>query len=180
MSFKKHLNKLSHFNAKRIQQREFLNNLQNPDNRITQIDFTQAYQCELQKKTMGALWSKGSINLFNCAFYHKGETKSMLYSTNYKGKDVFAIGVFLHDIYSEELVMDSDIQTEIIWSDGISSEFKNQFMRQLIEDLSLQCKKKFIWKFSALSHDKGVVHGIVANVKLNIRRKVMSMKKDQL
>ena len=47
MSFKKHLNKLSHFNAKRIQQREFLNNLQNPDNRITQIDFTQAYQCEL-------------------------------------------------------------------------------------------------------------------------------------
>ena len=78
--------------------KEFLNNLQNPDNRITQIDFAQVYQCELQKETMGAL-SKGSINLFTCAFYHKGETNLMLYSTNYKGKDIFAIGVFLHDIY---------------------------------------------------------------------------------
>ena len=34
--------------------------------------------------------------------------------------------------------MDSDIETEIIWSDGPSSEYKNQFMRQLIEDFSLQ------------------------------------------
>ena len=56
----------------------------------------------------------------------------MLYFTNYKGRDKFTIGVFLHDIYSKELVMDSDIQTEIIWSDGPSLEFKNQFMRQLI------------------------------------------------
>ena len=102
----------------------------------------------------------------------------MLYSTNYKGKDKFAIGVFLHDIYSEELVMDSDIETEIIWSDGPSSEFKNQFMRQLIEDFSLQYGKKFIWKFSATSHGKGVVDGIGGNVKSNVRRQVMSMKKD--
>ena len=49
---------LSHLNVKRIQQREFLDNLQNPDNGITQIDFAQAYQCELQKETMGALWSR--------------------------------------------------------------------------------------------------------------------------
>ena len=73
---------LSHFNAKRIQQQQFLNDLQNPDNCITQIDFAQAYQCELQKERMEALWSRGSGNLFTYAVYHKGETKSMLYSTN--------------------------------------------------------------------------------------------------
>ena len=110
----------------------FIDDLQNPDNCITQIDFAQAYQCELQKETMQTLWSRGSVNVFTCAAYHKGETKSMLYFTNYKGRDKFTIGVFLHDIYSKELVMDSDIQTEIIWSDGPSLEFKNQFMRQLI------------------------------------------------
>ena len=33
---------LSHFNVRRIQQREFLKDLQNPDNHITQIDFAQA------------------------------------------------------------------------------------------------------------------------------------------
>ena len=51
---------------------------------------------------MGALWSRGSVNLFSCAVHHKGQTKSMLYSTNYKGKDKFAIGVFLHEIFSDE------------------------------------------------------------------------------
>ena len=45
---------LSHFNARRIQQQQFLNDLQNPDNRITQIDFAQAYQCELQKGENGS------------------------------------------------------------------------------------------------------------------------------
>ena len=38
--------------------------------------------------------------------------------------------------------MDSDIQTEIIWLHGSISEFKNQFMWQLIEELFLQCNKK--------------------------------------
>ena len=66
----------------------------------------------------------------------------MLYSNNYKDKDKFVIRVFLPDIYSKELVMDSDIQTGIIWLHGSISEFKNQFMWQLIEELFLQCNKK--------------------------------------
>ena len=128
---------------------------------------------------MGALWSRGSVNLFSCAVHHKGQTKSMLYSTNYKGKDKFAIGVFLHEIYLKEIVMDSDIQTKIIWSNRPSSEFKNRFMQQLIDNLSLQYKKKFIRKFSATSHGKGVIDGIGRNVKSNVRCKVTTMKKDR-
>ena len=73
--------------------------------------------------------------------------------------------------------MGSDLQTEITWLDRLFSEFENQFMRQLIEDLSLQYIKKFIWKFSATSH--GVVDGIDGNVKSNVRRQVMTMKKDR-
>ena len=62
------------FIKKRREQREFLNDLENPDNCITQIDFAQAYQCELQKETMGALWRRGTVNLFTCAVYHERET----------------------------------------------------------------------------------------------------------
>ena len=82
-------------------------------------------------------------------------------------------------LYSKELLMDSEIQREIVWSDGPSWEFKNQFMQQLIEDLSLQYKKKINWKFSATSHGKGVVDGIDGNVKSNVRPKVMNMKKNR-
>ena len=52
-------------------------------------------------------------------------------------------------------------------------------MQQLIEDLSLQYKKKINWKFSATSHGKGIVDGIDGNVKSNVRPKVMNMKKDR-
>ena len=52
-------------------------------------------------------------------------------------------------------------------------------MQQLIEDLSLQYKKKINWKFSATSHGKGVVDGIDGNGKSNVRPKVMNMKKDR-
>ena len=51
-------------------------------------------------------------------------------------------------------------------------------MWKLIEDLSLQYKKKVIWKFSATFHGKGVIHGTSGNVKSNVRWQVMSMKKD--
>ena len=68
----------------------------------------------------------------------------MLYPNNYKGKDKFAFGKILRDIYPKELVMDSGIQTEIIWSDGPSSEFKNQFTLHLIEDCLLSIRKIYL------------------------------------
>ena len=93
---------------------------------------------------MEALWSRGSVNHL-CIPVLSTTRKKKPYTTNYKGKDKFAIAVFLCDIYSKELVVNSDIQTKIIWSDGPASvheAFMNQFMKQLIEDLALQYKKK--------------------------------------
>ena len=49
----------------------------------------------------------------------------------------------------------------------------------MIEDLSLQCKKKIIWKFSTTCHGVGVADGIGGNVKSILRCQVMSMKKDR-
>ena len=43
-------------------------------------------------------------------------------SNNFKDKDKFMIGVFLPDVFSNELVMDSDIQTEIF---GCMDHFQN-------------------------------------------------------
>ena len=47
--------------------KEFLNDLQNLGNHITQMDFAQAYQCESLKETTEAVRSRGSVNLFTCA-----------------------------------------------------------------------------------------------------------------
>ena len=114
-----------------------------------------AYQCENQKEVIGALWARGSVNLFICALYHQGSTKTMLYCTDYKGKDKWAIGTSIEDIY-EHFPTTDDIRVEVIWSGGPVSVFKSQFTRQLLEILSLKYNKPFTWKFSATSHGKGV------------------------
>ena len=168
-----------HQNIKRIQASEFQKDLVNESVRVLQIDYAMAYQCELQKETMGALWTRGSVNLFTCAIYHKGETKTMMFCTNYKGKDKFSTGLFLDMIYNDYILPYEDIQTEVIWSDGPSSEFKNQYMRFLIQELSKKHGKPFIWKFSATSHGKGVVDGVGGKVKSSVHKKVMSLGKDR-
>ena len=48
--------------------------------------------------------------------------------TSYKGKDKFAIGRFLDHLYENEIPEDESVEKEIIWSDGLSSEFKNKFI----------------------------------------------------
>ena len=138
-----------------------------------------AYQCQQQNEIQSALWSRGSVNLFTCSVYFANETKTYLICSNYKGKDKFSNGTFLEHIYEKELSHDGDMD-EVIWSDGPTSEFKNKYMRHLIEKLSLKYNKKFTWKFSATSHGKGVVDGIGGKVKSTVRRKVMSQGKNRM
>ena len=115
-----------------------------------------------------------------CALYHRSSTKTFVICTNYKGKDKFAIRKFLDHLYENEISEDDSVEKEIIWSDGPSSEFKNKFMRHLMETLSKKYATPFMWKFSATSHGKGVVDGVGGKVKSTVRRKVMSKGKDSL
>ena len=111
--------------------------------------------------------------------YHKSTTKTLIFCTDYKGKDKFSTGYFIENLYEEDILPNDEVKTEIIWSDGPSSEFKNQFMRYLIEKLSICYNKPFSWKFSATSHGKGVVDGVGGKVKSSVRRQVMSFGKDR-
>ena len=129
---------------------------------------------------MGALWTRGSVNLFTCAVYHKLETKTLSFGTDYKGKDKFSTGLFVETLYKEHILPNDDIKEEIIWSDGPRSEFKNQYMRYVIEILSHRYKKVFSWKYSATAHGKGVVDGVGGKVKSSVHKKVMSIGKEKI
>ena len=139
-----------------------------------------AYQCQQQSEIQSALRTRGSINLFMCAVYHKDQTKTFLICTDYKGKDKFSNGTFLEYLYENELLNGGKVLNEVIWSDGPTAEFINKFMRQLIQNLSLKYSKPFTWKFSGTSHGKGDVDGVGGKVKSTIRHKVMSQGKNRL
>ena len=132
-----------------------------------------------KKETMGALWKRGSVNLFICVIYHKSEAKIIMFCTKYKGKDKFSTGLFLNMLYNDYISSNEHVTTKVIWSNGPSSEFKNKYMCFLIQELSKKYGKPFIWKFSATSHGKGIVDGVGGKVKLSVHKKVMSLGKDR-
>ena len=80
--------------------------------RVLQIDYAMAYQCENQQEVYGALWNRGSVNLFTSALY-QGNTETMIYCTNYKGKDKWCNGAAIEDIYNANSTTD-EIQEEMI------------------------------------------------------------------
>ena len=90
---------LNIFYYKEKREQRFLNDLQNPDNGVIVIDFC----CN------GTTLEKRKYKPIYLCCLPQVRKKSMLYSNYYKGKDKFAIGVFLCDIYSKELFMDSDM-----------------------------------------------------------------------
>lgn len=88
-------------------------------------------------------------------------------------------GLYLNMFYRDHIFPSNAVETEVIWSDGHSSEFKNQYKRLLIQEFSNKYKKTLIWKFSATTHGKGVANGTGGKAKSSVRKKVMSLVKDQ-
>ena len=94
-----------HQNVKRIQAEAFQEDIKNPSKRVLQIDYTMAYQCELQNQAMWALWTRGSVNLFTCAVYGNSDTKTLIFGTNYKGKYNFSTGLFVEILYRDYIFL---------------------------------------------------------------------------
>ena len=53
---------VNHINAKRIQAQACQDDINDPNARVLQIDFTMAYQCKYQNELQSALWTRGSVN----------------------------------------------------------------------------------------------------------------------
>ena len=163
-----------HVNTKRIQASEFQRDKEDPLKRTLQIDYGKAYQCMYQDEVQGALWSRQSVNLFTYALTHKCSTDTMLSCSDYTAKDKYSNRTFVEYLYEHVIQKDESVSDEIIWSDSPSSEFKNKYMVHLLQRLSSRFKKKFIWKFIATSHGKGVIDGIGSDVKSLVRSTSMS------
>ena len=109
---------------KRIQSAQYKNDIKNPNVRVLHIDYAMSYQCELKREIMGVLWTRGKVNILTAAVYHNDEVKTYAFVTDYPGKDKYSTIFFLKHMYAVELLQDTDIDKEIIWSDGPNSEFK--------------------------------------------------------
>ena len=64
--------------------------------------------------------------------------------------------------------------TEIIWTDGPSSELKKCIVA-FLEECSWKCKKNFHWKYFAISHGKRVVNGVGGKPKSTVQTIISSI-----
>ena len=86
-----------------------------------------AYSCEYQNENQSALWSCRSVNLFTAATYNaEGKEESFLIVTNSSDKGKNSLCTFILKLVDE--ITFKDEKEMIAYSDGPSSEFKNQLI----------------------------------------------------
>ena len=66
---------------------------------------------------------------------------------------------------SSQQIPNRKIKTQVIWTDGPSSEFKKKYTIEILRRLTEKYNKTFIWKFFATSHRKDIVDGVGGNCK---------------
>ena len=120
------LSTLTHINIKCIQSSQFRTDSANWNVCVLQINFAMSYSCEYQDQVQSATWSRESVIFFNAEMTYKSQSQIYLIVSDKrdKGKDIVVVFIdFLH-----ENCCVHKCEEYIIWSEGPTSEFKNNFM----------------------------------------------------
>ena len=135
--------------SKRVMHATFEKDKLDPNHMLLQVDFTMAYSYEDQNKIQYALWSRRSVNLFTGANYNaEGKEEPFLIVTNLSDKGKNSVCTFMLKIVDEMTFKDE--KELIVYSDGPSSEFKNQFIPgKLLFILSQHLNLPVSWKYFA-------------------------------
>ena len=104
----------------------------------------------------------------------------MVICTDNKSKDKFSNKTFLEYHCDNIISKNDEVEEDIIWSDGPTSDFKNKYIYYLMDKFSTKYSNRFLWTFSATSHSKGVVNEIGGNVKSIVQSQSMGKRKDKI
>ena len=162
---------LEHVRIKRIMSKEFQDDLIKENVIILQVDFAMDYNTkDNSREVQSSIYARQNVTIFTAAIRHKGVWKSYSIVTN-SGKYKNSVRVFMLRIL-EDFVSKTDITTIdklIVWSDGPSCEFRNQFCTgKVLFEMSQVVKKVSYWKYFAASHGKGVCDGIGGSLKARV------------
>ncbi len=167
---------LAHVFIKRQQSHCFQEKLANiPEgSAVIQVDFSDNYSLQQQGEIQSAYWSQKQLTLFTvCVWTHDGK-RSMVFVSDDLDHDKTSVLVFLHKLLADLTAKEAITKVDI-FSDGPSSQFKNQFVFNLLPVLrELHHLESLNWHFFATSHGKGAVDGIGGTVKRNVWMETLS------
>ena len=167
---------LAHVFIKRQQSACFQEKLSDiPDaSAVIQVDFSENYSLQQQGEIQSAYWSQQQLTLFTVCVWTHDSNKSMVFVSDDLDHDKTSVLVFLHKLLAE-LTDKETIKNVDIFSDGPSSQFKNQYVFNFLPVLrELYHLESLNWHFFATSHGKGAVDGIGGTVKRNVWMETLS------
>ena len=141
---------------------------------VIQVDFSENYTLQQQGEIQSAYWNQNQLTIFTICVWMHNEQKSMVFVSDDLDHEKTSVLVFIHKVLSE-LTTKYAIRKVDIFSDGPSSQFKNQYVFNclpfLLQQHHLECLN---WHFFATSHGKGAVDGVGGTVKRNVWMETLS------
>ena len=129
------------------------------------------------KYIQSALWICNSC----CQHLCDGTCKTLLICFDSKQKNKDTIAAFLFHLYDQHIPPREGISSAVIWSNSLSSKFKNRYTVHLMKIVfSIRCKTAFTCKYFATSNGKGIVDRIGGRPKSLVWQKVMRKSKGWL
>ena len=122
-----------------------------------QIDFAENYSPFWQVEVQSAHWHKNQITAFTFAFWQSVGCTLAVVASNDQSHSRDCVVVFLGHIIKQ--LLNENITGLHIWSNGPSSQFKNQYIAATLSWLQNECSIEITWNFFASSHGKGPVDG---------------------
>ena len=135
---------------------------------IIQVDFSENYSLQDQGEVQSAHWYEEQLTLFTvCVWMYKIKKSFVFVSDDLDHDKTLAI-VFMNELL-KALTREYGINNFDIFSDGPSSQFKNQFVFNYLPNFcNAYDIEKLSWNFFASSHGKGAVDGIGGTVKHDV------------
>ena len=174
---------LEHVRRKRIMHNEYQDDLSKEGNVIIQCDFAMDYNCQDNaNEIQSAIYGRRNVTIFTCAVYIEKKCHSYAVLTDadkYKSTVRLCLLRILQDVLLKFDIAYAD--RLIIWSDGPSNEFRNQYVTgKLLHEIMCLIKKPCTWKYFETSHGKGVCDGIGGTLKSCVRRHVKGKHRDSV
>ena len=172
---------LLHTYVKRKQAASFKSLIEGCDGKsvVLQVDFSENATIASQREIQSAHWNHGQATLFTAHAWIKAgnedtgaESQSMVIVSDDLNHTKYSIYLFMQHIFSNMKTTFPDIEHINVFSDGLTSQFKQRYLFSNLYSWEKERDLKITWHFFATSHGKGVVDGIGGTVKRAVWRHV--------
>lgn len=136
---------------------------------LIQVDFAENFVCEQQDEVQTAHWNQLQLTLFTTGLYYNGTFQSKVYVSNNLIHNKETIIPYICKLLKG---LPESVRILKVWSDGPTSQFKNNFIAAMIPVLEAKFNLKIVWNFFATAHGKGCVDGLGATVKQTVRKHI--------